>query len=217
MNIIVIGPSGCGKRTQTRLLIERFGLTGINVEEVLKEEKRKNGPIGIEIKGFLNKGLPIPEDVVFQVIEERLKRPDCRNGLVMSDFPGTVDQAKAIERILKNLDLKLDHVVSIEIGRDEVIKRLSGRRICPKCNDEYHIIFNPPTNEGMCNKCNSELYKREDDQGDTVSAKYEQYQEISVPLMKYYKRKGILKNIDGSNSADQVSEKIAYALTEASG
>ena len=185
------------------------------MEDVLKEEKRKSSPLGIGIKGFLNKGLPVPEDVVFQIIEERLKRPDCRNGLVMSDFPGTVEQSKALERILKNLDLKLDHVVTIEIGRDEVIKRLSGRRICTKCNDEYHIIFNPPTNEGMCNKCNSELYEREDDQGDTVSAKYEQYQETSAPLMKYYKRKGILKNIDGSNSADQISGMIAHALTEA--
>lgn len=187
------------------------------MEEVLKEEKRKSGPLGISIKGFLNKGLPVPEDVVFQIIEERLKKPDCRNGLVMSDFPGTVEQAKAFERILKNLDLKLDHVVSIELGRDEVIKRLSGRRICPKCSDEYHVIFTPPTNEGICNRCNLELYEREDDQGDTVSAKYEQYHEAVVSLMKYYKRKGILKNIDGSSSTGQVSEKIAHAMTEASG
>jgi adenylate kinase len=203
-----MGPPGAGKGTQSRRLGEYLNVPVISTGEILRDEiKRKTG-LGTQAKRHMDKGELIPDDLMIGVIEERLKRPDCARGFILDGFPRTVTQADALHRMLAHLGGSLEHAVSLSVPNDELLKRLSGRRTCRDCGAMYHIIFDPPTNAGLCNKCNGELYQRDDDYEDIIASRLEVYESQTAPLLDYYRGHRLLAEVDGIGGRDDVLARI---------
>jgi adenylate kinase len=208
VRIIMMGPPGAGKGTQAKLLEERFKLPHISSGDLLRDAvKRKTQP-GLRVKRLMDRGELVPDDVMLGVIEERLRQADCAKGFILDGFPRTVAQADALTTILAKLGTEIDSVMSLAVPRDELVKRLAGRRTCRECGAMYHIIFDPPSNPGICNRCNGELYQRDDDQEDTVVARLEVYERATAPLLDAYRQRGLLRQISGLGSRDQVFARI---------
>jgi adenylate kinase len=208
VRIIMMGPPGAGKGTQAKLLEERFKLPHISSGDLLRDAvKRKTQP-GLRAKRLMDRGELVPDDIMLGVIEERLRQADCAKGFILDGFPRTVAQADALDTFLRKLGTEIDRVMSIAVPREELVKRLAGRRTCRECGTMYHIIFDPPNNPGICNKCNGELYQRDDDQEDTVVARLEVYEHATAPLLAAYRERGLLRQISGVGSRDQVFGRI---------
>lgn len=203
-----MGPPGAGKGTQAQLLRERFEVPHISSGDLLRHAVKRKTPLGVQAKRFMDRGELVPDTILLGAIEERLRQPDCVRGFILDGFPRTVDQAEALTAMLAQLAAQLDDVVSITVPREEVIKRLSGRRTCRECGTMCHVIYDPPVNAGMCNKCNGELYQREDDQEDTIGARLEVYDRQTAPLLAFYRQRGLLREVDGIGSQDQVFARI---------
>lgn len=212
MNLIIMGPPGAGKGTQSRRLGERLGVPVISTGEMLRDEIKRKTTLGTQAKRHMDKGELIPDALMIGVIEERLKRSDCERGFILDGFPRTVAQADALHRMLGNLGGSLEHTVSLSVPNEELLKRLSGRRTCRDCGAMYHIIFDPPTNEGLCNKCNGELYQRDDDHEDIISSRLEVYEAQTAPLLDYYRGHGQLVDVDGIGGRDDVLGRILTRL-----
>ena len=164
--------------------------------------------MGLQAKRFMDRGELVPDPVLLGAIEERLGRNDCARGFILDGFPRNVAQVDALAAMLAGMGRELDNVVSIRVPREEVVKRLSGRRTCRDCGAMYHIIFDPPNNPGICNKCNGELYQRDDDQEDTIVARLEVYERETAPVLEAYRRQKLLREVDGIGSQDQVFARI---------
>lgn len=208
MQVILIGPPGAGKGTQAKLLQERFGLPHISSGDLLRAAVKRKTDTGVQAKRYMDRGELVPDDIVVRLIEERVRQDDCHAGFILDGFPRTVTQAKALEPMLTKHHKRVDHVLSISVPRDEIIKRLSGRRTCRDCDAMYHVIFNPPLNNGLCNRCNGELYQRDDDQEDTITARLDVYERQTAPLLDHYRRLGLLREIDGVGGAQHVFARI---------
>jgi len=206
--MLLIGPPGAGKGTQAKLLEERFDVPHISSGDLLRSAVKRKTPMGVQAKRFMDRGELVPDDVVMGAMKERLQRNDCARGFILDGFPRTVPQADALAAILADMGTRLDHVVSIMVPREELVKRLSGRRTCRDCGTMYHIIFDPPSNPGICNKCNGELYQRDDDQEDTIIARLDVYDRQTAPVLAAYRERGQLREIDGVGSQDQVCSRI---------
>src|SRR6185369_1462629 len=204
MNLIIMGPPGAGKGTQSRRLGEHLNVPVISTGEWLRDEIKRKTALGAQAKRHMDKGELIPDALMIGVIEERLKRPDCERGFILDGFPRTVAQADALHKMLGNIGGSLEHAVSLSVPNDELLKRLSGRRTCRDCGAMYHIIFDPPTNEGLCNKCNGELYQRDDDYEDIISSRLEVYGRETAPLLDYYRNHRQLVEVDGIGGRDDV-------------
>src|ERR1051326_8173042 len=161
-----MGAPGAGKGTQSALLAERLHVACISTGNILREEVRRKSALGAKAKRHMDKGELVPDDVIIGIVDDRLKQTDCARGFILDGFPRTVPQAEALDRVLGGLGKRIDAVVNITVPNEELIKRLSGRRTCRDCDALYHIIFAPPTNAGICNRCNGELYQRDDDHED---------------------------------------------------
>jgi len=209
--MILMGPPGAGKGTQAKLLQERFDVPHISSGDLLRVAVRRKTPLGVQAKRFMDRGELVPDDVLLGTIEERLRRNDCATGFLLDGFPRTVAQADALVAMLLSMGTHIDNVTSLIVPRDELVKRLSGRRTCRECGAMYHIIFDPPNNPGICNKCNGELYQRDDDQEDTILARLDVYDSQTAPLLALYRRRGVLHEVDGVGSPDQVFERILTA------
>ena len=203
-----MGPPGAGKGTQSRRLGERLGIPVISTGEMLRDEIKRKTALGTKAKRHMDRGELIPDDLMIGVIEERLKRPDCARGFILDGFPRTVAQADALHRLLAQLGGSLEHAVSLSVPNDELLKRLSGRRTCRDCGAMYHIIFDPPTNAGLCNKCNGELYQRDDDHEDIIASRLEVYEAQTAPLLDYYRGHRMLVEVDGIGGRDDVLGRI---------
>jgi adenylate kinase len=212
MNLIIMGPPGAGKGTQSRRLGEHLGAPVISTGEMLRDEIKRKTALGTQAKRHMDKGELIPDALMIGVIEERLKRADCTSGFILDGFPRTVAQADALHRMLGNLGGSLEHTVSLSVPNDELLKRLSGRRTCRDCGAMYHIIFDPPTNAGLCNKCNGELYQRDDDHEDIITSRLEVYESQTAPLLDYYRGHGQLIDVDGIGGRDDVLGRILTRL-----
>jgi len=208
MNLIIMGPPGAGKGTQSRRLGEHLGVPVISTGEILRDEIKRKTTLGSQAKRHMDKGELIPDSLMVGVIEERLRRPDCANGFILDGFPRTVAQADALHQMLGQLGGSLEHAVSLSVPNDELLKRLSGRRTCRECGAMYHIIFDPPTNAGLCNKCNGELYQRDDDHEDIISSRLEVYERETQPLLEYYRKHSQLVEVDGIGGRDDVLSRI---------
>ena len=173
MNMILLGPPGCGKGTQAKMLIDAYHIPQISTGDILREAVKRGAPLGLEAKTHMDQGSLVPDSLVIKIIEERLREADCKRGFILDGFPRTTAQAEALEATLSNLGLRLEHVFSIEVGDEELIKRLTGRRICRQCGESYHIIFNPSKKEVVCYSCQGELYKRDDDKEKTIRNRLE--------------------------------------------
>ncbi|MBI3769367.1 MAG: adenylate kinase [Deltaproteobacteria bacterium] len=212
MNLILMGPPGAGKGTQSALLGDRLKEACISTGNILREEVRRKSPLGTEAKRHMDKGELVPDDVMIGVIEDRLRQPDCDPGFILDGFPRTVPQAEALDRALRTLGRRLDVVVSLAVPNEELIKRLSGRRTCRECGALYHIIFDPPTNAGICNKCNGDLYQRDDDQEDIIVSRLEVYTRETAPLLQYYRARNLLAEIDGTGGREDILARIVERL-----
>ncbi|MGD9678284.1 MAG: adenylate kinase [Vulcanibacillus sp.] len=212
MNILLMGLPGAGKGTQAEMIIENFEIPHISTGDMFRNAIKEGTMMGLEAKSFMDKGLLVPDKTVIGIVEERLNQADCKNGFLLDGFPRTVAQAEALDVLLGRLDKELDHVINIEVDKDSLIDRLTGRRICSKCGATYHKIFNPSNKEGKCDKCSGDLYQREDDKEETVATRLEVNIKQTEPLLNYYLKKNLLRTVDGNQEIDRVFESVNLIL-----
>lgn len=212
MRFILLGAPGAGKGTQAKLLVDKFNIVQISTGDILRENVRMGTALGTNAKSFMEKGLLVPDDVIISMIEDRLSKPDCKGGFILDGFPRTVAQADALAALLKKMGLTLDACVCIGVPEEELIRRLSGRRVCGNCGEPYHIHFNRPKVDGKCDKCSSELIHRKDDHEDTVRNRLKVYNNETRPLLDYYTANGLAVNVDGTGDINAILDKIVKTI-----
>ena len=212
MNILFMGPPGAGKGTQAEVIVNEFGIPHISTGDAFRLAIKQGTPIGKKAKEYMDQGLLVPDDVTIGIVEERLQQSDCEKGFLLDGFPRTLSQAEALDEILSRLNTKLDHVINLKVDRDKLMARLTGRRICKYCGATYHVIFNPPKQEGVCDKCGGELYQRSDDNEESVGTRLDEYINKTAPLLTFYENKGLLRQIDGDQEIGTVSDEIVSVL-----
>ncbi|EHB54196.1 MULTISPECIES: adenylate kinase [Paenibacillus] len=212
MNILFMGPPGAGKGTQAEHIVNEFGIPHISTGDAFRLAIKQGTPVGVKAKEYIDQGLLVPDDVTIGIVEERLQQSDCEKGFLLDGFPRTLSQAEALDDILSRMNTSLDHVINLKVDRDKLLARLTGRRICKSCGSTYHVIFNPPKQEGICDKCGGELYQRSDDNEESVGIRLDEYINKTAPLLTFYENKGLLRQIDGDQEIDAVSAQIASLL-----
>lgn len=212
MNIILLGPPGAGKGTQAKRMIERYGIPQISTGDMLRAALKAGTPLGLEAKKYMDQGALVPDAVVVGLVKERIQQQDCQKGYMLDGFPRNVSQAETLDGMLKELGQKIDHVVCIDVPDQELIQRLTGRRTCRECGAGFHVMFDPPKKEGVCDKCGGQLYQRDDDNEATVTSRLKVYAEQTKPLIDYYEKQGKLRKIDGLGSIDEIFERIKVVL-----
>lgn len=212
MNLILLGPPGAGKGTQAKRMVETYGIPQISTGDMLREAVKNQTQLGLEAKKFMDSGQLVPDEVVIGLVKERLGRDDCARGFMLDGFPRTVPQAEELDKVLAGMNKNLDHVISIEVPNEELMGRLTGRRTCKQCGSGFHVIFDPPKQEGVCDKCGGELYQRDDDNEATVSNRLKVYESQTKPLIDYYSAKGLLRPIDGVGAIDEIFARIKELL-----
>ncbi|HZO81975.1 MAG TPA: adenylate kinase [Candidatus Binataceae bacterium] len=218
MRLVLLGPPGAGKGTQARMLEKRLGVPQVASGDLLRAAVRNRTALGQEAKRYMDKGALVPDELVFKLIGERLGQPDAAGGVILDGFPRTVAQAETLAAMLQGKGgQRLDKVVAIMVPDDEIVKRISGRRTCKNCGAMYHLIYDPPRNQNLCNDCNGELYQRDDDAEDTVRMRLEVYAASTRPLLDHYARLGLLARVDGIGSPEEIQRRILSALDGAAG
>lgn len=215
MRLAMLGPPGAGKGTQARLLAHELNIPQISTGDLLRDAVRRHTPSGTEAKRYMERGLLVPDELVLKTVSERMSEKDAAEGFILDGFPRTRAQAVALDEMLASKGQNLSRVLVLEISDEEIVKRITGRRVCKNCGAMYHVIFDPPRNAELCNECNGELYQREDDNEDTVRMRLEQYAAEITPLLQYYDKKGILLRIDGAGPVGDVHRRMLEALKEA--
>ena len=213
MNIILLGPPGAGKGTQAKMLVEEYQIPQISTGDILRAAVKEGSPLGKEAKACMDKGELVPDSVVIGIVEERIQQPDCAKGYMLDGFPRTVPQAEALDGMLKNLSSQIDHVVSIEVANEELVGRLTGRRTCRDCGAGFHVMFDPPEKEGVCDKCGGELYQRDDDNVETVTSRLDVYESQTLPLIEYYTAQGKIRPIDGVGDIKEIYGRVTQVLS----
>jgi len=214
MDVVLLGPPGSGKGTQAKKMVQRYHIPQISTGDILRGAVKEQTPLGVEAKGYMDQGQLVPDEVVVGIVRERLKGSDCNGGFILDGFPRTVPQAEALDSTLQEMKRAINHVVSIEVPNEELIRRLTGRRTCRSCGAMYHLMFDPPQKDGICDTCGGELYQRDDDQEETIRARLEVYEEQTAPLIAYYQGKGLLRAIDGLGEIEEIFQKIVRAIEE---
>ncbi|MDN7247534.1 adenylate kinase [Planococcus shenhongbingii] len=212
MNIVLMGLPGAGKGTQADRIVEKYDIPHISTGDMFRAAIKGGTKLGLEAKSFMDQGALVPDEVTIGIVRERLSAVDCNEGFLLDGFPRTVPQAEALESLLADLGKRIEHVVNIQVEQDELVKRLTGRRICKVCGTAYHLVFNPPQVEGVCDKDGGELYQREDDNPETVTNRLEVNIKQTQPLLDFYENKGVLKNIDGQQDIQKVFADIDALL-----
>jgi len=202
MKIILLGAPGAGKGTQAEYIKGQYNMPQISTGDILRQAVREETEIGKKAKSYMDAGKLVPDDIIINIMKQRLKEPDCLDGFILDGFPRTIKQAKKLEKIAK-----INVVINIVVPLEDLLQRITGRRSCPECGAVYHIIFNPPPEEGKC-KCGGTLIQREDDTEETVRKRLETYEAQTAPLIDYYKKKKLLKDVDGSKIPTEVSQEI---------
>ncbi|TMQ26042.1 MAG: adenylate kinase [Candidatus Rokuibacteriota bacterium] len=215
MRVIFLGPPGAGKGTQARELSREWGVPQIATGEMLREAVAAGTPLGREAKRVMDSGGLVPDDVMIGLIAERLRQPDAARGFILDGFPRTIAQAEALDRLLKDLGHSLDAVLYFQVSEPELLRRLTGRRLCRRCQTAYHLVSAPPRRPGVCDRCGGELYQRPDDSEETVRRRLEVYSRQTAPLLDYYGGRSLLSTIDGEGSVEAIAAAIRRAVTEA--
>jgi len=200
MRLILLGPPGGGKGTVAKKLQAEFNIPVISTGVILREAVDKRNKLGIEVENIMRKGGLVPDHIILEIIKERIKQKDCKNGYIFDGFPRNVEQANSLEKLNKELNEYIDYVFYFEIPFSEIIQRLSNRRVCKRCGTNYNLSFNPPKRDNTCDLCGGELYQRDDDKEETIKNRLEVFAQQTTPLKKYYKEKKLLKVIDANLS-----------------
>lgn len=212
MNLILMGLPGAGKGTQAERIVQEYGLPHISTGDMFRAAIKEGTELGNEAKSYMDAGQLVPDEVTVGIVRERLQKDDCQKGFLLDGFPRTVSQAESLDRLLADLDRRLDAVLHINVDKNQLMERLTGRRICRQCGATYHVTFNPPQEAGVCDKCNGELYQRDDDQEETVKSRLDVNIEQQEPLLNLYEEKGILKTIDGNQDINDVFASVESIL-----
>lgn len=214
MNLILLGPPGAGKGTQAKLISSNFKVPHISTGDIFRANISQNTELGIRAKQYMDKGLLVPDEVTIDIVKDRLTNDDCKNGFLLDGFPRTVKQAEALDEFLNENGSKIDASILIDVPKENIFERMTGRRVCSKCGASYHIKFNPTKVEGKCDLCGSPVVQRKDDSEETVKERLDVYDKQTQPLVEYYKSQKVLKPVDGAQDINKVFEDISNALRE---
>ena len=212
MNIILMGLPGAGKGTQASEIVKKFPIPHISTGDMFRKAIKDETDLGKEAKSYMDRGELVPDEVTVGIVKERISEDDAKKGFLLDGFPRTIEQAEALNNIMSELDRNIDAVINIEVPEEELMNRLTGRRICEKCGTTYHLVFNPPKVDGICDIDGGKLYQREDDNPETVSNRLSVNVKQSKPILEYYNNKGVLKNIDGSKDIEEVTNDVIDIL-----
>ena len=208
MRLVLLGPPGAGKGTQAELLSKKYNIPHISTGDILREAVREKSRTGMEAKSYMDKGELVPDNIVVKIVVEGLSRPDTSGGFILDGFPRNRTQAESLSEALADKKISIDRVLYFETSPDTIISRLTGRRVCPKCNAIYHIINNVPIKNGVCDKCGSKLYQREDDKEETIRKRMEVYRNTESGLMSYYRKTGLLTEASGDLRSDELFRSL---------
>jgi adenylate kinase len=214
VRLIFLGPPGAGKGTQARALAQEWGVPQIATGEMLRAAVAAGTPLGREAQRIMETGALVPDDVIVGLIAERLREPDAARGFILDGFPRTIGQAEALNRLLKDLGQSLDAVVYFDVAEAELLRRLTGRRLCRQCQTAFHLVSAPPARPGVCDRCGGELYQRDDDSETTARHRLDVYGRQTAPLLDYYRGRGLLTPIQGEGAVDTIRAAIRRAATE---
>ncbi|MBI4778112.1 adenylate kinase [Candidatus Desantisbacteria bacterium] len=212
MRLIFLGAPGSGKGTQASRLSERFGIPQISTGDILREAVTNKTELGIKAKEFMDKGELVSDDVIIGIIRDRVIQTDCGNGFILDGFPRTIVQAASFDKMTGEKNIPIDVVLLLDVNEEMVVRRLCGRIVCPECNVNYHLEFNPPAKKGICSKCGGKLYHRPDDEEDVVRRRLKIYKETTEPLIEYYQQKGLLRVINGEAEIDEIFKQLVSVL-----
>ncbi|MHB8781092.1 MAG: adenylate kinase [Candidatus Geothermincolia bacterium] len=212
MRIIMLGPPGAGKGTQAQRLSVEYGVPQISTGDILRDNVKRGTPLGVKAKAIMERGDLLPDDVVIEIVRDRLAQPDCEAGFILDGFPRTAGQADALGRLLAEESKPLDAVINVDVSDEILVGRISGRRTCRECGRMYHVDFEPPASDAACGDCSGELYQRDDDKEETVRRRLIEYHDKTQPLIDYYREQGLLKDVPGEAPVDQVLARIREAL-----
>jgi adenylate kinase len=210
--VVLLGPPGAGKGTQAKLLEQEFGAVQISTGDILRKAVVDQSPLGKQAEDYIKRGTLVPDDLITNLIAERLQQADSARGFLLDGFPRTIPQAQSLDGLLKKLALSLNGVLSVQVPRAVVIERLAGRRTCKGCGALCHMVFDPPQRDGVCDRCGGELFQREDDKEETIANRLAVYDAQTAPLVDYYRRQGILREINGVGSIDEIRARVINAL-----
>ncbi|RID83421.1 adenylate kinase [Peribacillus asahii] len=212
MNLVLMGLPGAGKGTQAEKIVEKYNIPHISTGDMFRTAIKDGTELGMQAKSFMDQGALVPDEVTIGIVRERLSKDDCKKGFLLDGFPRTVAQAEALENILTDLDRQINFVINIDVDKDILMERLTGRRICKSCGSTYHLVFNPPAKEDTCDRCGGELYQRADDNAETVQNRLDVNLKQTQPLLDFYGEKGYLQNINGQQDINKVFEDVDALL-----
>ena len=212
MRLILLGPPGAGKGTQAKRVIEEFYIPHISTGDIFRKNIKEKTELGQKVEGLLAEGKLVPDELTIEIVWDRLDQEDCKNGFLLDGFPRTIPQAEALDEGLAKRGLKLDRVLNIDVDKDSLVKRLSGRRVCPNCGASYHIDNNPPKVEGICDVCQTPVIQREDDKEQTVLDRIKVYDSQTKPLVDFYNKQDLVFTVDGTLPIDEITNKLVTEL-----
>jgi adenylate kinase len=212
VRIVLVGPPGAGKGTQAQFIASHLSIPKISTGDIFRANVSGNTPLGQKAKEYMDRGDLVPDEVTIAMVRDRLSEDDAQGGFLLDGFPRNVPQAETLKKILAEMDRKLDLVLELVVDDDEVVRRLSGRRTCRRCGRIWHVAFDPPTKDGVCDVCGGELFQRDDDREETIRHRLEVYQEQTAPLASFYADEGILVGLDATGPVEEVTERALAAL-----
>lgn len=212
MNIMLFGAPGAGKGTQAKYIIEKYGIPQISTGDILRAAVKEGTPMGLEAKACMEAGKLVSDEIIIGIIKDRLAKDDCKKGFILDGFPRTIAQAEALEVLMKEMNIKLDKVISLNVPDELIVGRVVGRRVCKDCGGSFHVKFNPSKVEGVCDFCGGELIQRKDDSAETVEKRLKEYHSQTAPLFDFYMKRGILVDIDGTKEIDEITKEIFNIL-----
>lgn len=214
MKLIMLGAPGAGKGTQAKKIAGKYQIPHISTGDIFRANIKAGTPLGLKAKSYMDQGQLVPDEVTIDMLLDRIAKDDCQGGYVLDGFPRTIPQAESLTGALTKLDEKIDYAVNVDVPDENIVRRMSGRRACLGCGATYHIVYNPPKQDGICDVCGKELVLRDDDQPETVKKRLEVYHDQTQPLISYYEKAGVLANVDGTKDLDEVFADIVKILGE---